>query len=72
VFDEVWRFFAQSKGFLEEMYRTLRKYKAGIGSITQSLADYGEYCIALAARYCIFEQSLSGNLAIPKIFIFCY
>ena len=25
VFDEVWRFFAQSKGFLEEMYRTLRK-----------------------------------------------
>lgn len=42
VFDEVWRFFAQSKGFLEEMYRTLRKYKAGIVSITQNLADYGD------------------------------
>jgi type IV secretory pathway VirB4 component len=42
VFDEVWRFFNQSKTFLEEMYRTLRKYKAGIVSITQNLADYGD------------------------------
>jgi type IV secretory pathway VirB4 component len=42
VFDEVWRFFAQSKGFLEEMYRTLRKYKAGVVSVTQNLADYGD------------------------------
>ena len=42
VFDEVWRFFAESKDFLEEMYRTLRKYKAGIVSITQNLADYGD------------------------------
>jgi type IV secretory pathway VirB4 component len=42
VFDEVWRFFAQSKSFLEEMYRTLRKYRAGIVSITQNLADYGD------------------------------
>lgn len=46
VFDEVWRFFAQSKGFLEEMYRTLRKYKAGIVSITQNLADYGDESFA--------------------------
>jgi type IV secretory pathway VirB4 component len=46
VFDEVWRFFAQSKGFLEEMYRTLRKYKAGIVSITQNLADYGDETFA--------------------------
>lgn len=46
VFDEVWRFFAQSKGFLEEMYRTLRKYKAGIASITQNLADYGDEAFA--------------------------
>jgi len=46
VFDEVWRFFAQSKGFLEEMYRTLRKYKAGIVSITQNLADYGDDAFA--------------------------
>ncbi len=46
VFDEVWRFFAQSKSFLEEMYRTLRKYKAGIVSITQSLADYGDEAFA--------------------------
>lgn len=42
VFDEVWRFFAQSRDFIEEMYRTLRKYKAGIVSITQNLADYGD------------------------------
>ena len=46
VFDEVWRFFAQSKSFLEEMYRTLRKYKAGIVSITQNLADYGDEAFA--------------------------
>lgn len=46
VFDEVWRFFAQSKSFLEEMYRTLRKYKAGIVSITQNLADYGDETFA--------------------------
>lgn len=46
VFDEVWRFFAQSKTFLEEMYRTLRKYKAGIVSITQNLADYGDESFA--------------------------
>jgi type IV secretory pathway VirB4 component len=46
VFDEVWRFFAQSRSFLEEMYRTLRKYKAGIVSITQNLADYGDETFA--------------------------
>ena len=46
VFDEVWRFFAQSKSFLEEMYRTLRKYRAGIVSITQNLSDYGDEAFA--------------------------
>lgn len=46
VFDEVWRFFAQSRSFLEEMYRTLRKYRAGIVSITQNLADYGDEAFA--------------------------
>lgn len=46
VFDEVWRFFAQSRTFLEEMYRTLRKYRAGIVSITQNLADYGDEAFA--------------------------
>ena len=46
VFDEVWRFFANSKSFLEEMYRTLRKYRAGIVSITQNLADYGDEAFA--------------------------
>ena len=42
VFDEVWRFFAQSKDFLEELYRTLRKYRAGVASVTQNIADYGD------------------------------
>lgn len=46
VFDEVWRFFALSKSFLEEFYRTLRKYKAGVVSITQNLADYGDDAFA--------------------------
>jgi hypothetical protein len=42
VFDEVWRFFKAVKEFIEEMYRTLRKYRAGIVSITQNIADYGD------------------------------
>ncbi|MBS1982742.1 MAG: hypothetical protein JST16_01105 [Bdellovibrionales bacterium] len=46
VFDEVWKFFAQASGFLEEMYRTFRKYGAGIASITQNLADYGDDAFA--------------------------
>ena len=46
VFDEVWRFFAQSKSFLEEMYRTLRKYRASVVSVTQNLADYGDDAFA--------------------------
>lgn len=46
VFDEVWKFFAQASGFLEEMYRTFRKYGAGIASVTQSLADYGDDAFA--------------------------
>jgi type IV secretory pathway VirB4 component len=46
VFDEVWKFFARSKSFLEEMYRTLRKYRAGVVSITQNLADYGDESFA--------------------------
>lgn len=41
VFDEVWKFFSQASGFLEEMYRTFRKYRAGIVSVTQNLGDYG-------------------------------
>ena len=36
----------RASGFLEEMYRTLRKYKAGIVSITQNLADYGDEAFA--------------------------
>jgi type IV secretory pathway VirB4 component len=46
VFDEVWRFFAQSKEFLEELYRTLRKYRAGVCSVTQNIADYGDEAFA--------------------------
>lgn len=46
VFDEVWRFFAQSKDFLEELYRTLRKYRAGVCSVTQNIADYGDESFA--------------------------
>lgn len=46
VFDEVWRFFAHCKSFLEELYRTLRKYKGSIVSITQNLSDYGDEAFA--------------------------
>lgn len=46
VFDEVWKFFESAASTLEEMYRTFRKYGAGIASITQNLADYGESSFA--------------------------
>src|SRR5690606_382951 len=36
----------RSSDLLEEMYRTLRKYKAGIVSITQNLSDYGDESFA--------------------------
>ena len=55
VFDEVWRFFAQSKDFLEELYRTLRKYRAGVASVTQNIADYGDEAFAKM----IFSNSCS-------------
>ena len=42
VFDEVWKFFARNKEFLEDFYRTIRKYRGGISSITQNVADYGD------------------------------
>jgi hypothetical protein len=42
VFDEVWRFFKGVRDFIEEMYRTFRKYSAGIVSISQNAADYGD------------------------------
>lgn len=42
VFDEVWRFFKGVKDYIEEMYRTFRKYSAGVVSITQNAADYGD------------------------------
>jgi len=46
VFDEVWKFFESAASTLEEMYRTFRKYGAGIASITQNLSDYGESSFA--------------------------
>jgi hypothetical protein len=42
VFDEVWRFFKGVRDYIEEMYRTFRKYSAGIVSITQNAANYGD------------------------------
>ena len=49
---DVWRRFAAAlvsgckQDFLEEMYRTFRKYGAGIASVTQNLADYGDEAFA--------------------------
>ncbi len=42
VFDEVWKFFKSASSYLEEMYRTFRKYRAGIVTVTQNLSDYGD------------------------------
>lgn len=66
VFDEVWKFFSQAAGFLDEMYRTLRKYKAGIVSITQNLADYGDDSFAKLVVTNSFTKILLQNGATAK------
>lgn len=42
AFDEVWKFLGDFKGLIEEFYRCLRKYVAGVASCTQSISDYGD------------------------------
>ncbi len=61
VFDEVWKFFSQTSWLLEEMYRTFRKYKAGIVSITQNLADYGDEAFAKMIFTCSFTKIFLQN-----------
>lgn len=61
TFDEVWKFFAQTSWLLEEMYRTFRKYKAGIVSITQNLADYGDEAFAKMIFSCSYSKIFLQN-----------
>ena len=71
VFDEVWKFFAQASSFLEEMYRTFRKYRAGIASVTQSLSDYGNDSFAKAvianSFHRIFLQGAANGNALSHL-----
>lgn len=46
AYDEVWKFFDQSKDRIEAKYRTTRKYQGGIISVTQSISDYGDSAFA--------------------------
>lgn len=50
VFDEVWSVLKTREGaiFLEELYRTMRKYNAAVFSISQDIADFSESEIARA------------------------
>lgn len=66
VFDEVWKFFSHSQDFLEEKYRTLRKYRGGIVSVTQSLADYGDSSFARVVVGCSFTKLLLQGAAQGK------
>ncbi len=67
IFDEVWKFFAQAAGFLEEMYRTFRKYRAGIASITQSLSDYGDDAFARVVITNSFHRILLQGAASSEV-----
>ncbi len=67
VFDEVWKFFSQAAGFLEEMYRTFRKYRAGIASVTQSLSDYGDAAFARVVIVNSFHHILLQGAATAEI-----
>lgn len=67
VFDEVWKFFSQAAGFLEEMYRTFRKYRAGITSVTQSLSDYGNDTFAKIVITNSFHRILLQGAASSEV-----
>ncbi len=67
VFDEVWKFFAEARGFLEEMYRTFRKYGAGIVSVTQSMSDYGDEAFAKLVISTSFSKILLQGAASSDI-----
>jgi|GEM_PF-1234969 len=67
VFDEVWKFFSQASGFLEEMYRTFRKYGAGITSVTQSLSDYGDSAFARVVITNSFHRILLQGAASSEV-----
>jgi type IV secretory pathway VirB4 component len=67
VFDEVWKFFSQAAGFLEEMYRTFRKYRAGITSVTQSLSDYGNDAFAKIVITNSFHRILLQGAASSEV-----
>lgn len=67
VFDEVWKFFSQASGFLEEMYRTFRKYRAGIVSVTQNLSDYGDDAFAKLVITNSFHRILLQGAASSEV-----
>lgn len=50
IFDEVWALMNTPEGavFLEELYRTMRKYNAAVFSISQDIGDFSESNIARA------------------------
>lgn len=68
VFDEVWSLLKSEEGaiFIEELYRTMRKYNAMVLSITQDIADFADSSIARALlsntyQYIILRQTNTGN-----------
>lgn len=68
VFDEVWSLLKSEEGaiFIEELYRTMRKYNAMVLSITQDIADFADSSIAKALlsntyQYIILRQTNTGN-----------
>jgi len=74
VFDEVWRFLMTpaSAKLLEELYRTSRKYRASIVTISQSVEDFLGSSIATAlinnSATCYFLRHQKGHEAVAQAF----
>ena len=69
VFDEVWALLATEAGskLISELYRTLRKYGAGVISVSQGIQDFaaGEYSTGILANVgtiFVLKQSATMNM----------
>lgn len=68
VFDEVWSLLKSEEGatFIEELYRTMRKYNAMVMSITQDIEDFSNSSVARALlsnthQMMILRQTTGSN-----------
>lgn len=69
ILDECWQLLKSATDFIEECYRTFRKYGASIGAISQAIEDFSDSPIATAILNNAptrFILSQKGDLSILK------